>query len=284
MFALRKTFAGWYERLVECSCSEQPFPVPASVQRQFVNPSAFECVATIRKFVSGAQRVLIVGDGGGRDYYSLKLLGRKPVVMDISNQSIIPEIVIADANAPFPFAPRSFDAVVMAEVLEHLPNDFQALSEIREILRDDGALVLTVPYFHDAEPTHIRVHSPASVERLLRASGWKIIDCAERGGGLCRLIEWLPLRVLVHSFNALLWIWKRKTAYQPLYRAVWAVDRWLGRKCRWVHRWSRSYGALIQCSKAEPVDWVALNRRAFQNMHLKPPEHPVASNRHPHEL
>ena len=268
MFDLGKILARWYERLVESSCSEQPFAIPASVRRQFVNPTAFQCVATIRKYASGARRVLIVGDGGGRDYYSLKLLGRQPIVMDIATQSIIPEIVIADANAPFPFAPRTFDAVIMAEVIEHLPNDFQALSEVRGILKDDGALVLTVPYFHEAEPTHIRIHSPASVERLLRASGWKITDYVERGGGLCRLMEWLPLRVLVHSFNGLFWLTKRKTAYQPLYRGVFAIDAWLGRKCQWVHRWSRSYGAFIRCCKADPVDWVAFNKRAFENMHV----------------
>jgi SAM-dependent methyltransferase len=267
VFDLGKTLAGWYERLVESSCSEQPFIIPASVQRQFVNPTAFECVATIRRFASAARRVLIVGDGGGRDYYSLKLLGKRPIVMDIASQSIIPEIVIADANAPFPFAPRSFDAVIMAEVIEHLPNDFQALTEVRRILKDEGALVVTVPYFHDVEPTHIRIHSPASVERLLHASGWKITDYVERGGGLCRLMQWLPLRVLVHSFNGLLWLTRRKTAYQPLYRRVLAIDTWLGGRCKWVHRRSRRYGAFIRCCKADPVDWVAFNKGTFENMH-----------------
>lgn len=259
----------FYERLVRCSCSEQAFNIPTSVQRYFVNPYAFEYVEAIRKYVGSAQRVLVVGDGGGRDYYSLRLLDKQPVVMDVAIQSIIPDMVIADANSPFPFAPRTFDAVIMAEVIEHLPKDFQALREVRRILKDDGVLVLTVPYFHDAEPTHVRIHSPASIERLLRASGWKITDYIEKGGGLCRLIEWLPLRGLVHAWNGLLWLTKRKTGYQPLYRRVAAVDFWLGRKQNSLHRWSKLYGAFIRCSKAAEVDWSVLNRQAFNNMHIR---------------
>ena len=40
-----------YERLVQASCSEQPFPIPSSVQRYFNNPMGFEYVTAIRQFV-----------------------------------------------------------------------------------------------------------------------------------------------------------------------------------------------------------------------------------------
>lgn len=272
MSKLKAKAASAYETLVRRSCSEQPFEIPSLTQRYFINPYAFEYVEAIRRYVGSARRVLIIGDGGGRDYYSLKLLGKQPVVMDIAAQSVIPTMVIADANAPFPFAPKTFDAVIMAEVIEHLPNDFQALREVHRILKDAGTLVLTVPYFHDAEPTHVRIHSPASIERLLKTSGWKITDCVEKGGGLCRLMEWTPLRGLVHLCNALLWVTRGKTAYRPLYLKVAAVDFWLGRKRNSLHRWSKLYGAFIRCSKADSVDWSSLNRKAFENMHACSPE------------
>jgi len=264
---LRAALQDRYEALVRCSCSEQPFEVPSSVQRYFINPYAFEYVQAIRRFVAGARRVLIIGDGGGRDYYSLSLLGKQPVVMDIAVQSVVPAMVLADANAPLPFAPETFDAVVMAEVIEHLPNDCQALREIHKILKDDGALVLTVPYFHDAEPTHVRIHSPASIERLLRASGWRITGYIEKGGGLCRLIEWVPFRAIIHMCNGLLWLMRGKTGYQPLYRKVAAIDFWLERKRNSLHRWWKLWSAFIRCSKGESTDWSLLNRNAFENMH-----------------
>jgi SAM-dependent methyltransferase len=258
-----------YEQLVRDSCSEQPLPIPTSVQRYFINAYAFEYVTAIRDFVGEARRILVIGDGGGRDYYSFKLLGKSPIVMDIATQSIIKETVIADANEPLPFAPGTFDAVVMAEVLEHLPNDFDALRRMCEVTKDGGALVLTIPYFNDAEPTHVRIHSPASIERILSAAGWTIDAYIEKGGGLCRIVQWLPLRLTIHGFNALLYRLRGRTAYRALNSRIAAFDFWLGGERNSLHRWAKAYGAFIRCKKSDEVDWSDLNCRAFRDMHLK---------------
>jgi SAM-dependent methyltransferase len=256
-----------YEQLVCESCSEQSFAIPSSVQRYFNNAYSFEYVKAIREFVGDAQRVLIVGDGAGRDCYSLKLLGKNPVVMDIANQSTIPDLVIGDANSSFPFAPGSFDAVVMAEVLEHLPEDYQALRRVRDLTRDGGVLVLTVPYYHDDEITHVRIHSPALIERLLRASGWQIVGYIEKGGGLCRLVDWFPVRLTLHVANFIAAKRRGKTFYQSLNRRIAPVDFWLDRRYHSVHRCFRLYGAFIKYTKTTPTDWSVANARSFQNMH-----------------
>lgn len=256
-----------YETLVRASCSEQPFPIPSAAQRYFNNAYSFEYVTAIRRFVGDAQRVLIIGDGCGRDYYSLKLLGRQVVVMDIALQTVIPDLVIADANKPLPFAASSFDVVVMAEVLEHLPEDYAALQQVRDVVKDDGALILTVPYYHDLEPTHVRIHSPLSIERLLAAAGWGIVDYVEKGGGLCRLVDWFPVRIGVHAGNVVAFNVARRTFYQPVYRQIAAFDFWLGKRRNSFHRWSRLYGAFIKCKKARPANCRAMNILAFENMH-----------------
>lgn len=266
--SLGKLLSNHYERLVKASCSEQPWPIPASVQRHFNNAYAFQYVAGIRTLVGDARKILIIGDAGARDYYSLRLAGRQVVVMDVTPQPLVPELVIADANAPLPFRAGTFDAVVMAEVVEHLPEDFAALKRIRGILKDDGALVLTVPFFHDAEPTHVRIHSPVSVERLLRASGWSVAEYVEKGGGLCSLAGWFPIAMAVHAANLLAFTLGGRTFYQSLNRRIAAFDFWLGRRRYSLHRWSRLYGAFIKCTKAAPVDYVQMNARAFENFDL----------------
>jgi SAM-dependent methyltransferase len=47
-----------------------------------------------------------------------------------------------------PFESSAFDAVVISEVLEHIPDDARpdVISELRRVLRADGVLVGTVPY------------------------------------------------------------------------------------------------------------------------------------------
>jgi SAM-dependent methyltransferase len=259
-----------YELLVDASCSEQPFSIPSSAQRYFNSTYGFEYVTAIRKFVGDARRVLIVGDAGGRDYYSLKLLGKQPIVMDIARQKMIPQMIVADANAPLPFAPASFDAVVMAEVIEHLPEDFLSLKRLREITKDDGSLILTVPFYHDAERTHLRIHSPESIERLLQAAGWEMVAYIEKGGGLCRLIGWFPVRMTFHCLNLLSASLIGTTFYQRINRAVAAFDFALGARRRSLHRWSKAYGAFIRCAKGRALNWSEKNAAAFENAaHLR---------------
>lgn len=44
------------------------------------------------------------------------------------------------------FEDASFDAVICLEVLEHVTNPFQAVAEIKRVLRESGKLLLTVPF------------------------------------------------------------------------------------------------------------------------------------------
>lgn len=47
-----------------------------------------------------------------------------------------------------PFADRSLDAVICSEVLEHVPDSKAALTEFGRILKPQGWLALTVPFFY----------------------------------------------------------------------------------------------------------------------------------------
>lgn len=50
-----------------------------------------------------------------------------------------------DANAPLPFSDERFDAVYAIEVFEHLGRPYEAMEEIRRILKPGGLLVFSVP-------------------------------------------------------------------------------------------------------------------------------------------
>lgn len=156
-----------YERLVQGGCSEQPFRIPSWVQRYFRSAYGFEYVAGIRRLVGDAQRALILGDGRGRHYLSVKLLGKKPMVVEAAVQSIVPDVVIGDAKSRLPFARATFGSVVTAEALEHLPKDFDAVTRVREVAKHGGTLVLRVPYFHGAEPC---ANTFPSLDRAVPAS------------------------------------------------------------------------------------------------------------------
>jgi SAM-dependent methyltransferase len=44
-----------------------------------------------------------------------------------------------------PFADGTFDKVVLSEVLEHLPDDFAGLQEVKRVVRTGGTIAITVP-------------------------------------------------------------------------------------------------------------------------------------------
>ncbi len=46
---------------------------------------------------------------------------------------------------PLPFADDTFDKIIFSEVLEHLPDDWGGLNEIKRVLKPGGLLFLTVP-------------------------------------------------------------------------------------------------------------------------------------------
>ena len=54
------------------------------------------------------------------------------------------ELVTGDAVA-LPFGDRTFDKVILSEVLEHLPDDLGALREVWRVLRPGGVVAITVP-------------------------------------------------------------------------------------------------------------------------------------------
>ncbi|MBW3609644.1 MAG: methyltransferase domain-containing protein, partial [Actinobacteria bacterium] len=88
-----------------------------------------------------------------------------------------------------PFADESFDRIVAAEVLEHLPEDERAMSELARVLKPGGTIAVTVPRYgpekvcwalssayHEVEGGHVRIYRGAELRRRLSAVGLEPVD------------------------------------------------------------------------------------------------------------
>jgi SAM-dependent methyltransferase len=89
--------------------------------------------------------------GSGLAYYARRLLTRSPpvVVADLDLTALAwagPHVLRCRADAArLPFRAASFGVVLLADVLEHCPQDRPVLAEIHRVLAPGGRLVLTVP-------------------------------------------------------------------------------------------------------------------------------------------
>jgi len=83
-----------------------------------------------------------------------------------------------------PFADATFDCVICAEVLEHIPDYHAVLEEIRRVLKPGGVLAVSVPRFvpewvcwqlsdeyHQVEGGHVRIFRTGELTRAIEQRG-----------------------------------------------------------------------------------------------------------------
>jgi glycosyltransferase involved in cell wall biosynthesis len=163
-----------------------------------------------------AGRVLDLGCGDGAVAAALRAAGHRVVGIDstVSGRvkERVDEFIQADLEDGLPPALEGqFDAILAADVLEHVRRPEQLLDELRPLLAPGGALWVSVPNFAHWYPrlrvalgrfdydrrgildhTHLRFFTRSSFERLVRSHGWRTVrrgytglplEVADRGPG-----------------------------------------------------------------------------------------------------
>ena len=153
--------------------------------------------------VRPGERLLDVGCGGGRHALEGVHHGAAVVALDqsagdlLAARGAVEQYGAVDAQAAggrfsavrgdaraLPFADGSFDRVIAAEVLEHIPDDEFAVRELVRVLRPGGVLAVTVPRwwpervcwalsdeYHQQSGGHVRIYRADALRRLLRGAG-----------------------------------------------------------------------------------------------------------------
>ena len=211
-------------------------------------------------------RLLDLGCGAGRHAFEAYRRGARVVAVDYdmaelkdvngmfgalaeSEASTLPANAWAactngDATR-LPFPDATFDRVIAAEVLEHIPDDTAAISELARVLRPGGTMAITVPawlaeqvcwaltdeYHAPFVPGgHVRIYTEPELRSKLRAAGLRP-GAAHHAHALHTPYWWLKCAVgptnndhpLVRAYHEVL-LWDI-AGRQPMARLTKLADR-----------------------------------------------------------
>jgi SAM-dependent methyltransferase len=91
----------------------------------------------------------------------------------------------------FPFSSGSFDSVLCSQVLEHVFNPDEFISEIARVLKPGGRLLLTVPFVWDEheQPFDYARYSSYGLSALLAKQGLRVIKHKKLGADPSTLFQ-----------------------------------------------------------------------------------------------
>jgi SAM-dependent methyltransferase len=160
-------------------------------------------------------RVLDLGGHKGSSYFS-RLKSEMPV--EVANFDSMQEGThktsscadhVFDFEYPFPLEGESFNAVLSINVLEHIYNYTNVLTETYRILQKGGSFYIAVPFFFNihGSPNDYFRYTESALERMLRDAGFTDVRITVLGGGPCSALfqtfggslPTLPLKMLVKT-------------------------------------------------------------------------------------
>ncbi len=97
---------------------------------------------------------------------------------------------IFDFEKPFPLQDSTFDHVLCVNVMEHIYNYHNLVSESFRILKPGGSMYISVPFFFNihASPNDYFRYTRSALERIYRGAGFTGVTIVELGDGPCSAV------------------------------------------------------------------------------------------------
>jgi SAM-dependent methyltransferase len=180
--------------------------------------------------LAAGERVLDMGCGAGRHAFEMYRRGADVIALDMDADELsgVSELFAAMREAgevplgaeadvkqgdalDLPFPDGEFDRVIASEVLEHIPDDERAISELVRVLRPGGTIAVTVPrwlpericwalsdQYHEVEGGHVRIYTGDELVGKLERAGL-VFQGRDHAHGLHSPYWWIKCAVGVDN-------------------------------------------------------------------------------------
>ena len=149
----------------------------------------------ILKFAGNSSAVLDIGCGSSKIILDLKdAVGMDILLRKLRFLKPNHDKLVQGSTFALPFKNESFEVVINSEVIEHVPQDPAIMNEMRRVLRAEGVLILGTPDYSrwswvvlewmygkvlggGYADEHITHYTRQSLEELIEANGFEVLDC-----------------------------------------------------------------------------------------------------------
>lgn len=102
-----------------------------------------------------------------------------------------------------PVDDNTFDIVILAEVIEHLENPIEVLNECYRVLKNDGKIIITIPFLNalHADPYDFQRWTDVKIESELSKIGFKNSSIQPMGGKAAVIYDLLYFSQTLSSFK-----------------------------------------------------------------------------------
>ncbi|HPW61514.1 MAG TPA: class I SAM-dependent methyltransferase [Cyclobacteriaceae bacterium] len=103
----------------------------------------------------------------------------------------------------FPFPDHHFDSVLTNQVLEHVFNPTEFLSEINRVLKPNGYLLLTVPFIWDEheQPFDYGRYSSFGIKHILVQNNFQVLEYSKSCQGTKAIFQLINLHIYKKFFS-----------------------------------------------------------------------------------
>ncbi len=204
-----------------------------SARRHFIDKFFFSNAHLIRK---DAQVI----DIGGKKEQKRGLFDINSTGVEVTYVNIDPSVrpdIIADAAA-IPVPDNSYDVAIMGELLEHVPEPLRVLEEAHRILKQNGLLLITVPFMVGihGDPSDYGRYTETFLREMSKKAGFSKIEIESQG-----TIFSVMALMIQHIFLA------KKVSWRPIQTPLISFLMWLDSRTSnpLLKSWTTGYGIVL---------------------------------------